>query len=462
MGYRALNKYTKRVEFPLPNIDTILDTLGGSKIFTALDLAQGCHQIRVEEKDVHKTAFKTQFGLFEFTVLPFGLTAAPSTFQRLMNHGIKPHEKDCVICYLDDILIHSKSVDEHLRHLDEILHILSENNPKLRLEKCDFAMNALDYGLGHTISGQGIQPSESKIRAVRDWPIPKNVKDVQSFLGFCNFYQRYMKNYSKTACPLYNLTRKGIEFQWDKPCHDAFVQLENTLTTAPVLATPRTGPTEEFILSTDASTFGIGAVLLQKQNDGSIRPESYYAKSLNGAQRRYPIYVLESLAMASAVQEYRHYLEGCKKVTVLTDHATLRYLPTQGNLGRRHTTFVTALSPYFGYMDILYRKGSQNDSDPLSRRPDLMELNEHPLYSRPDTKKAMELYDASQFEEELESLQHHLNGLYELQFDKDILQKIKTGIPPTPGIVVIRYPSGSNSILPMSCTIRLTKYVSLT
>ena len=176
-----------------------------------------------------------------------------------------------------------------------------------------------------------------------------------------------------------------------------------------VLATPRTGPTEEFILSTDASTFGIGAVLLQKQNDGSIRPESYYAKSLNGAQRRYPIYDLESLAMASAVQEYRHYLERCKKVTVLPDHATLRYLPTQSNLGRRHTTFVTALSPYFGYMDILYRKGSQNDSDPLSRRPDLMELNEHPLDSRPDTKKAMELYDASQFEEELESLQHHLN-----------------------------------------------------
>ena len=209
-------------------------------LLTALDLAQGYHQIRVEEKDVHKTAFKTQFGLFEFTVLPFGLTAAPSTFQRLMNHGIKPHEKDCVMCYLDDILIHSKSVDEHqLRHLDEILHILSENNPKLRLEECDFAMNALDYGLGHTISGQGIQPSESKIRAVRDWPIPKNVKDVQSFLGFCNFYQRYMKNYSKTACPLYNLTRKGIEFQWDKPCHDAFVQLENTLTTAPVLARTR-------------------------------------------------------------------------------------------------------------------------------------------------------------------------------------------------------------------------------
>ena len=431
VDYRALNKYTKRVEFPLPNIDTILDTLGGSQIFTALDLAQGYHQIRVEEKDVHKTAFKTQFGLFEFTVLPFGLTAAPSTFQRLMNHVIRPHEKGYVICYLDDILIHSKSVDAHLHHLDEILHILSENNLKLRLEKCDFAMNALDY-LGHTISGQGIQPSESKIRAVNDWPIPKNVKDVQSFLGFCNFYRRYMKNYSKTACPLYHLTKKGVDFQWDKACHDAFVQLKTTLTTAPVLATPRTGPKEEFILSTDASTFGIGAVLLQKQKDNSIRPVSYYAKSLNNAQRRYPIYDLELLAMASAVQEYRHYLEGCKKVTVLTDHATLRYLPTQGNLGRRHTTFVTALSPYFGYMDILYRKGSLNDSDPLSRRPDLVELNEHHLDSQPDTKHAIELYDASQFEKELEALQHHLNGLYELQFDKEILQKIRNGYTTDP------------------------------
>ena len=211
-------------------------------------------------------------------------------------------------------------MDGHLHHLGEILRILSKNDLKLRLEKCGFAMNALDY-LGLTISGQGIQPSKSKIRTVNDWPIPKNVKDVQSFLGFCNFYRRYMKDYFKTACPLYHLTKKGIDFQWDKACHDAFVQSKTTLTTATVLATPSTGPIRKNSseVYTDASTwFGIGAVLLQKQQDNSSPVTSYYAKSLNGAQRRYPIYDLELSAMASAVQEYRHYLEGCKKVTVLT------------------------------------------------------------------------------------------------------------------------------------------------
>ena len=314
VDYRKLNQYTKRVEFPLPNIDTILDTLGGSKYFTALDMAQGYHQVQVRPQDRHLTALKTQYGLFEFNVLPFGLTSAPSTFQRLMNHVLKPHEKDYVICYLDDVLIHSKTLEDHTRHLDSVLGLLAKNSLKLRLDKCDFAMSKIDY-LGHTVSASGIQPSEKKIRAVKDWPVPTTVRDVQSFLGFCNFYRRYMKNYSVTANPLYNLTRKNVPFVWDANCQTAFHRLKLALTTAPVLMTPRTGPTATFVLSTDASNYGIGAVLLQADPTSAdmLRPISYYAKSLNTAQRNYPVYDLELLAMASAASEFRHYLEGCKK-----------------------------------------------------------------------------------------------------------------------------------------------------
>ena len=162
IDYRQLNRYTKRVEFPLLNIGTILDTLGESKIFSALDLTQGYHQVRIHEvPDIHKTAFKTQFGLFEFTVLPFGLTAAPSTFQRLMNHVLQPHEKDYAICYLDDILIHSKTQEYHLsKYLREILTLLAKKT--LRMGNCSFALSHLDY-LGHAISVQGIQQSNKKI-----------------------------------------------------------------------------------------------------------------------------------------------------------------------------------------------------------------------------------------------------------------------------------------------------------
>ena len=427
VDYRKLNQYTKRVEFPLPNIDTILDTLGGSKYFTALDLAQGYHQVQVRPQDRHLTAFKTQYGLFEFNVLPFGLTSAPSTFQRLMNHVLKPHEKDYVICYLDDVLIHSSTLEDHLNHLDEVLGLLAENSLKLRLEKCDFAMSQLDY-LGHTISAKGIQPSDKKIQAVKDWPIPTSVRDVQSFLGFCNFYRRYMKHYSVTANPLYNLTRKNVPFNWDASCQTAFHQLKLSLTTAPVLMTPRTGPEAEFVLSTDASNTGIGAVLLQMDpTSNTLRPISYYAKSLNTAQRNYPVYDLELLAMASAASEYRHYLEGCKKISFITDHATLQYLPTQASLSRRHTGFVMTLSPYFAYTEIIYRKGSENDSDLLSRRPDFQQIREVPLDSNPDLKALLSSYDAGQFEADIATFHEFISGLYHLQMDESLLNDIKQG-----------------------------------
>ena len=272
VDYRGLNRITKKVQFPLPNIDTLLDSFEGSTIFTALDLAQGYHQLRVAEQDIHKTAFKTQYGLFEFCVMPFGLTNAPATFQRVMTHILQPHINSFVLVYLDDILVFSRTKEEHLKHLETVCSLLAEHDFRLRLDKCHFGKNKLNY-LGHTISASGIQPESSKLEAVRTWPKPHSVVQVQQFLGFCNFYRRYVKNFSKIAEPLYALTRKGnVGFQWSLKCNSAFALLKQKLCSAPVLLVPKTGPLSEFVVSTDASKYALGAVLLQKDDTGQLWP----------------------------------------------------------------------------------------------------------------------------------------------------------------------------------------------
>ena len=411
VDYRGLNKITKKVQFPLPNIDTLLDSFAGSTVFTALDLAQGYHQLRVKEDDIHKTAFKTQFGLFEFCVMPFGLTNAPATFQRVMTHILKPHINSFVLVYLDDILIFSRNKEEHLEHLEKVFSLLEQNDFRLRLDKCFFAKDKLNY-LGHTISSAGLQPESSKIEAVKSWPKPQSVTQVQQFLGFCNFYRRYVKNFSQIAEPLYALTRKTTTgFSWSAKCNAAFELLKQKLCTAPVLLVPTTGPSSQFVVTTDASKYALGAVLLQKDDKGKLRPCAYYAKTLKPEQTRYPTYDLEMLAVVCAVQEWRHYLEGCEKFTVVTDHVTLQYLPTQKSVGRRHASWLQILSPFMSNMDIVYKKGAQNCADALSRRPDLNYL--------------LSTYEDSDLDTEIDNLTTFLASMFHLQADTDLLKHIK-------------------------------------
>ena len=411
VDYRGLNKITKKVQFPLPNIDTLLDSFAGATVFTALDLAQGYHQLRVSEKDIHKTAFKTQFGLFEFCVMPFGLTNAPATFQRVMTHILQPHNNPFVLVYLDDILIFSRTKEEHLQHLETVFSLLAKHDFRLRIDKCFFAKNKLNY-LGHTISSDGLQPESSKIEAVKSWPKPQSVVQVQQFLGFCNFYRRYVKNFSQVAEPLYALTRKTSSgFVWSAKCNAAFEMLKQKLCSAPVLLVPTTGPSSHFVVSTDASKYALGAVLLQKDNTGKLRPCAYYAKTLKPEQTRYPTYDLEMLGVVCAVQEWRHYLEGCEKFVVITDHVTLQYLPTQKFVGRRHASWLQLLSPFMSNMEIVYRKGSQNCADALSRRPDLTYL--------------LSTYDENDIDSELENLTTFLNSMFHLQVDNQLLKEIK-------------------------------------
>ena len=378
IDYRQLNKYTKRIEFPVPNADMLLDMLSGAAVYSALDLALGYHQLRIKDSDVQKTSFKCQFGQFEFLVMPFGLTNAPSAFQRWMNHVLQPHKNTFILVYLDDVLIFSNSLDEHLRHLDTTLGLLANHDIRLRLPKCFFGKNELEY-LGHMVSQAGLRPSDNKVAAVKHWAPPRNVQQVQQFLGFCNFYRRYIHKYSHMAAPLYDITRKTKKFEWGERQHTAFNALKHALCSAPVLMSPITGPTAEFIISTDASKFALGAVLLQKDKSGLLRPCAYYAKILQPAHTNYPTYDQELLGVVCALKEWRCYVEGAARITVITDHATLRHLPTQDALGRRHALWLSDLSPYLAIspitnspiLTILYRKGSQNEADALSRRPDL-------------------------------------------------------------------------------------------
>ena len=213
VDYRALNRQTIRDRYPLPRIDDLLDRLGKAKHFTTLDLATGYHQIAVKNEDIPKTAFRTQRGQFEFVVMPFGVTNAPATFQRMMNSIFKEELDDFVLVYLDDILIFSETLQEHIKHIKTALEKLRTAKLYARLHKCAFFQKKVEY-LGFDVSSQGIQPSPEKVRTIVEWPRLQSVKDVRSFLGLASFYRKFIKQFSLKARPLTDLTRDKVAWQW--------------------------------------------------------------------------------------------------------------------------------------------------------------------------------------------------------------------------------------------------------
>ncbi|GAX81964.1 hypothetical protein CEUSTIGMA_g9392.t1 [Chlamydomonas eustigma] len=263
--YRALNAQTLKDKGPLPRLaDDLFNQLQGAKYFTSLDLWSGYHQCRIHPDDMHKTAFKTRYGLYEFTVMPFGLTIAPAAFMRLMHDVLKPFIDKFVIYYLDDVLIYSKTEQEHLQHLEAVLRAFEQHNLKVKLSKCSFAQPSTRF-LGFQVSSLGLLVDPKKVHAVVDWPLPKDLTAVRPFLGFVGFYRCFIKGFATIAAPLSNLTKTTTKpFPVELPTAkiDAFHQLKAALCTAPVLIIPNnTGPDSEFELRTDASGIDIGAVL---------------------------------------------------------------------------------------------------------------------------------------------------------------------------------------------------------
>ena len=369
IDYRKLNAITMKNRYPLPRIDELQDRLLGTKYFTALDIRNAYYQIRMKEGEEWKTAFRTRWGLYEYLVMPFGLTNAPATFQTFINNTLREYLDDFVVAYLDDVLIFSKTREEHIQHVKKVLTRLKEKNLPLKLSKCEFHKQQVKF-LGYLVSTEGLAPDPDKIQAVQAWPRPTTVKEVQGYLGFTNFYRRFIKGYSEIATPLTNLTKKEVPFNWDQQCQDSFRLLKDRLTQAPVITI--FDPEKEAILETDASDFAIGACLNQKNEQGKLQPVAYYSRKMSPAELNYDIHDKELLAIVEAFKGWRVYLEGTKyPVQVYTDHKNLVYWTTTKQLNRRQVRWAEELSAY--NFRIAHVKGTENGrADALSRRQDYL------------------------------------------------------------------------------------------
>lgn len=365
VDYRRLNALTVKDKYPLPRIDSILDRLGGASVFSKLDLKSGYNQIPIANADVPKTAFSTQYGLFEFTVMPFGLCNAPATFMRMMNEVLAPFIDKFVQVFLDDILVYSRSWREHRRHLRLILQALREHSLKASLKKCAFFQREVAF-LGHVVSSGGVATDSDKVSAVKNWPAPSNVKEVRSFLGLAGYYQRFIRNFAQLAAPISSLLKQEVTFSWTGDQQRAFEALKEALTTAPVLHIP--DPHQDFVLETDASGFAIGAVLSQTDKQGNLRPVTFISRKMNQHEANYATHEQETLAVIDALKKLRHHLHG-PKVKVITDHHSIQYLSTQAQLSKRQAGWVATLAEYD--LEIVYRPGKDNPvADALSRSPE--------------------------------------------------------------------------------------------
>ena len=369
IDYRALNKQTVRDRYPLPHIEALLEDLQGATIFSKLDLRSGYHQVRVAETDVFKTAFTTHMGSFEWRVLPMGLTNAPATFQRLMNAvlGSGPFLKFCRI-YLDDIIIFSKSVEEHEQHVQAVLRELRKNNLRLHPDKCLFGVREVHF-LGHHISPGKISMESDKVAAILDWPFPQSRKQLQSFLGFANFYRAYLANYAHITAPLTDLLQKDTTTWKQEPpqaAREAFTKTKQAILAAPSLR--MIDPSLPFIVYTDASDVAVAAVLHQRFADGE-HPVGFASRKLSESERNFPARDKELLGMVVALEHWRHHLHG-HRFTVRTDHQSLIHwqdmvLRSPSTTNKRIVRWAELLAEF--HFDVQYIRGASNIADALTR-----------------------------------------------------------------------------------------------
>ena len=384
VDYRALNQKTIKDSFPLPRIEECLDNLSGAQLFSTLDLKSAYAQVPIAEEDKHKTAFSTPLGLFEYNRMPYGLCNSPASFQRLMQTIFRAELHDQVLIFLDDLLIFSRTFDEHLDKLRMVLSRLRVHNLKIEPAKCHLFQKRVTY-LGHMISKEGISTEDLKTQAIRDWPTPTCPSEVLTFVSMAGYYRRFISNFTQRSLPLYKLinsdpnrgkkkkpfrkwNKEPVAWDWTKECQASFQDLKNALTSAPVLGFANFNL--PFILETDASHQGLGAVLSQYQ-DGRQRVIAYASRALKGAERnhvRYNSMKLELLALKwSVTEKFRDYLIG-NKFTVLTDNNPLKYIMATAKLRAVEQKWVSDLSRF--NFEIKYRSGRKNgNADALSRRP---------------------------------------------------------------------------------------------
>ncbi|CAA0833390.1 Uncharacterized mitochondrial protein AtMg00860, partial [Striga hermonthica] len=358
IDYRDLNRLTIKNKYPLPRIDDLFDQLRGACVISKIDLRSGYHQLKIKESDIPKTAFRMRYGHFEFVVMPFGLSNAPTVFMDLMNRVFHPFLDQFVIVFIDDILIYSKSQKEHEEHLRAVLATLRREKLYAKFSKCEFWLQRVAF-LGHIITQAGIEVDPSKIAAVQNWSAPRNPSKVRSFLGLAGYYRRFIEGFSKIALPLSQLTRKSMTFEWTDRYESSFQELKRRLTTAPVLTIP--DPYRIFTIYSDASKRGLGCVLMQ---DGQV--VAYASRQLKPHEQNYPTHDLELAAVVHALNIWRHYLYG-GRCEIYTDHKSLQYIFTQKELNMRQRRWLELVKDYDCTIQYHPRKANVV-ADALSRK----------------------------------------------------------------------------------------------
>ena len=362
IDYRALNKVTKMDRHPLPLIQDIFDQLGGAKIFSTLDLKQGYHQLEVHPDSVEKTAFVCHFGQFEWLRMPMGVACGPPVFQREIQKAMSGLNGVCVLAYLDDLVVYSDTMEQHLKDLEQVFERIRKAGLTLKREKCSFATTEVEL-LGYIINPQGIKPNPEKVRAIDSLPPPSNVQEVRSFLGMTGYYRQTVPDYAQKAAPLVALTHKNVPFKWGKEQTDSFNSLKENLMSGRVMAYPQTD--KPYKLFTDACDYACGAILVQDDEEGVERVIQYVSHQLSGAQLRWATIEKEAYAVVYALQKLRPYLYG-SEFCIYTDHRPLKSLFTAPMKNTKIQRWAIMLSEFGA--DIEYRAGADNiRADMLSR-----------------------------------------------------------------------------------------------
>ena len=362
VDYRALNDITIKDRYPLPLVQDIFDTLKGSTIFSTLDLASGYWQLPVEEGSIHKTAFVCHCGTYEWLRMPFGLTCAPAVFQRAMNQILSKFIGKFVMVFLDDVIVFSKSPEEHAEHLKQIFDAFREAGLTLKEKKCHFAKSALNL-LGYVVSNEGISAQPEKTEAISNLLSPNDVSEIRSFLGMCGYYRQLVPHFAQIAEPLHQLTRKGVVWRWADKQEESFQSLKRALVTSPIMAYPDTS--KSYILYTDACDYAVGAILCQEDDEGIERPIQYVSHQLTSTQRKWATIEKEAFGVVYAIKKLRAYLLGSDFV-IFTDHKPLLSF-FSGEIANTKIQRWAILLAEFG-APIKYRPGPNNvRADMLSR-----------------------------------------------------------------------------------------------
>jgi hypothetical protein len=432
VDYRGLNKLTIKNRYPLPLIGELLDRISKATIFSKFDIRDGYNRLRMAEGEEEKTAFRCRYGLFEYTVMPFGLCNAPGTFQHYMNETFREFLDKFLVIYLDDFLVYSNSLKEHKIHVRQILERLREAGLYLKPSKCQFHAEEVEF-LGFIIGKNGVAMDPGKVDSITSWPTPKSVHDIRMFLGLANFYRRFIKDFSKLAAPMTSLLKKenNKNFRWTESAQAAFDKLRTAFTTAPILQ--HFDPELPTILEADASDFALGAVISQKGPDGLVHPIAFHSRKFNPAELNYEIYDKEMLAIVESLEHHRHYFEGLgQQATIYSDHHNLLWFTETKVYNRRQARWAEKISKYD--FVIIFRPGKEGGKpDALSRRPDYKEQAQ--LGDRTMTFLKPEQVDTSAIKERSQETKISAQSARtELREDMGLKQAILDALPRDPTI----------------------------